>query len=343
MEKIKIAIEQRPHYYNGLLLLEGDFLAEQKYHIDARRRHNLHLHGWGSWGVVYGLTVARDSDTSFIIHPGVAIDALGYEMFLERPQHVSVAEFGPNELLQVGLSCEDGTGSEGRADAPRNRRDFYTVITVSKIGEDSTGLTIARVQLDSQGRLDDKAIDYAHTKYARSVAPGSITPNELHANLRKGWLRLPFRPVPLVNPPQWEEESPLNAPQGAAEIPPAFRVSTTEVLTPGHEEAQERDRGAAGTMAIPIPPSVTQVTGLRIAGARNEGEIRLQLIRGGWDWNRKEHIHKVIVRKIITGEPFLETFNIDDTALDPEYHTLSLWLWGTRRTSISLIATEFVY
>src|SRR5215471_9178134 len=343
MEKIKIAIGQRPHYHNGQLLLEGDFLAEQKYHIDARRRHNVHLHGGGSWGVVYGLTVARASDTSLTIHPDIAINALGYEIFLERTQHVSVAEFGPNDLLHIVLSYEDDTGSESRADVSRIRCDFYTLITVSKITEDSTGLTIARVQLDGQGRLDDQAIDYSHTKYVRSVAPGSITPNELHANLRRGWLRLPFRPVPLVNVPQWEEEIPLNAPQGAAEIPPAFRVGTTEVLTPSPEEANETDKGAAGTMAIPIPPSVTQVTRLRIAGARNEGEIRLQLIRGGWDWNRKEHIHKVIVRKIITGAPFMETFHIDDTALDPEYQTLSLWLWGTRRTSISLIATEFVY
>src|SRR6266852_1021020 len=98
MEKIKIAIGQRPNYYRGQLLLEGDFLAEQSYHVDARRRHNRNLHGWG---VVRGLTVSRDSDTSLTINPGIAIDASGYEIFLERAQHVSLAEFGPNELLQV--------------------------------------------------------------------------------------------------------------------------------------------------------------------------------------------------------------------------------------------------
>jgi hypothetical protein len=287
--------------------------------------------------------VSRHSDHSLAIHRGVAIDESGHEIFFEATQHVSLEDFGPNDLLRVGLKYEEVPASEGSAGAPQKRHDSYAVLTVARVSEDNTGLTLARVQLDSQGRVGEEAIDYSDTTYVRSVAPGSITPNELHANLRKGWLRLPFRPVPLVNPPQWEGESSRNAPQGAEEIPPTFRVGPTEVLTPDPDEANRTDRGAAGTMAIPIPPSVTQVTRLRIAGARNEGELRLQLIRGGWDWTRKEHIHKVIVREIITGAPFMETFHIDDPALDPEYHTLSLWLWGTRRTSISLVATEFVY
>ena len=329
MEKIRIAIGQRPHYYRGQLLLEGDFLAEQNYHVDARRHHNLHLHGWG---VVHGLTVSRDSDTSLAVNPGIAIDASGYEIFLERTQHVSLAEFGPNDLLQVGLGYEDVTGSESSAGAAQPRRDFYAVITVSRISEGSAGLALARVQLDGQGKLDEKAIDYEHTRYARIVAPGSITPNELHENLRKGWLRSPFRPVPLAN-----------APQGETEIPPAFRVGPTEVLTPDSDDANQRDRGAAGTMAIPIPPSVMQVTRLRIAGVRNEGGILLQLIIGGWDWRKLEHIHHVVVDERITAAPFMETFDISPIAIDPEFHTLSLWLRGMRRTSISLVAIEFGY
>jgi hypothetical protein len=85
------------------------------------------------------------------------------------------------------------------------------------------------------------------------------------------------------------------------------------------------------------------VTRLRIAGARNEGEIILQLIVGGWDQSKNEHVRKTIIDKKITSAPFLETFDIDNTAIDPEYQTLSIWLRGTRRTAISLIAIEFVY
>src|SRR3989442_1413257 len=157
MKQIKIEIEQRPNYYRNQLLLEDDFLAEQKYHVDARRHHSRHLHGWG---VVQGLTVSRDSDTSLTINPGAAIDASGYEIFLETAQHVSLTEFEPNELLNVSLSC-----SEDSAGVTQKRRGFYAVITVSKITEGSAGLIIARVQLDGQGKLDEKAIDYAHTRY----------------------------------------------------------------------------------------------------------------------------------------------------------------------------------
>jgi hypothetical protein len=269
MEKIKRVIEQRPNYYRGQLLLEGDFLAEQNYHVDARRRHNRHVHGWG---VVHGLTVSRHSEHALTIQRGVAIDESGYEIFFEETQPVSLAEFGPYDLLRISLKYEEAPGFEGSAGAPQKTHDFYAVITVARVAEDTTGLTLARVQLDGQGKVGEESIDYSHTRYARLVAPGSITSTELHETLRKGWLRVPFRPVPLVNVPLWEEEmSPVNALQGAEEIPPAFRVGATEVLTPDSEESNNRDRGAAGTMAIPIPPSVTRVTRMRIAGARNEG------------------------------------------------------------------------
>jgi hypothetical protein len=54
-------------------------------------------------------------------------------------------------------------------------------------------------------------------------------------------------------------------------------------LTLDHREA-ESDRGGAGTMAVPIPPSVTQITGLRIAGAENKGGVTIRLYRGGREW-----------------------------------------------------------
>jgi hypothetical protein len=118
-------------------------------------------------------------------------------------------------------------------------------------------------------------------------------------------------------------------------------------LTLDHREA-ESDRGGAGTMAVPIPPSVTQITGLRIAGAENKGGVTIRLYRGGWDRAQRRPIAEP--KELLEGmgilaaeEPFYKEYLIKDTVLDPEYHTLSLWLWGKKRTSISLIAVEFVY
>jgi hypothetical protein len=322
MEKIQIAIEQRPKYSHGQLLLEEDFLAEQDYHVNARRLHSLKLH---DWGVVRGLTVSRENDTSLTLHPGVAI---------ERPQHISVTGVEPMETLQVGIGYEEVPSTGEGGSTSRKRRNFCAVISVSKLSEGIVGLTLARVQLDNQGRLDEATIDYSHTKRARNVAPGSITPTQLHDSLRKGWLRIPFRPMPMVEGPE----------EGVEEGLPAFLVGATEARSPNPKQPGEQDRGAAGTMAIPLPPNVKSVTRLRIAGLENRGEILLRLFVGGWDRGKGEHIRKIILEETIpTAQPFFREYPITNTALDPEYNTLALWLKGTQKTAVSLVAIEFAY
>ena len=330
MEKIQIALEQRPKYSRGQLLLEQDFLAEQDYHVNARRNHNLNVH---DWGVVHGLTVSRTSDTSLTINPGVAIDASVYEIHLEQTQRISVVGFEPRERLQIGLGYEEVASTGEVGSASPMRRNFRAVITVSKISEGGVGLTLARVQLDHNAYLDERTIDYAHTKYARLVAPGSITPTELHDSMKKGWLRAAFRPMPMVEGPE----------EGIEEGLPAFLVGATEARSPNPRPG-ERDRGAAGTMGIPLPPNIKSVTRLRIAGLENQGEIILKLIVGGWDREKNEHIRKIILDEIIpTARPFFREYPITNAALDPEYNTLALWLKGTQKTAVSLIAIEFAY
>jgi hypothetical protein len=327
MKKIKAVLGRRPNYYRGQLLLEGDFLDEQTYHDAARRRHNLNLYGWG---VVRGLTVSRQSDHAILINPGVAIDDLGRELFFDEPEQVNLAEFGPNAELRVALKYEEISGSEKGTAPSLTRYDCCAVVSVSRRAEDDSGVTLAIVRLDGQGTLSRTAIDDSHTPYVK-IAPGSITATELHETLRKGWLRLPFRPVPLVSPPDRDEP-----------IPPAFRVGETEARSPDPETGDE-DKGAAGTMAIPIPPNVTRVTRLRIAGSRNEGKILLHLTVGGWDPDKNNHFRKIIVEEEITSEPFMETYDIEEKILDPEYQTLSLRLWGKRKTAVSLVAVEFEF
>jgi hypothetical protein len=311
-------------------LLEQDFLAEQDYHVNARLHHNLNLH---DWGVVHGLTVSRSSDTSVTVHPGVAIDASGYEIHLRQTQRLSVAGFEPRERLQIGLGYEEGASTGEVGGTSPMRRIFHAVITVSRLSEGRIGLTLAQVQLDHNGHVDEQTIDYAETKYAKLVAPGSITPLELHESLRRGWLRVPFRPTPMVEGPE----------EGTEEGLPAFLVGATEARSP-NPRSGERDRGAAGTMAIPIPPNVTSVTRMRIAGLENQGEITLKLFVGGWDRVKSEHVRKIILDETIpAGRAFFKEYDIINAALDPEYHTLALWLKGTRKTAVSLVAVEFAY
>ena len=330
MNGIKIPIGQRPNYYDGQLLLANDFLDEQKFHIDARRRHNLVLH---DWGVARGLAVARAQDKSVRIAPGAAIDASGNEIRLDESGVVDLSAFRPHDRIHICLTYEEASSQTGGKDT--NRVDCYATVTLAHESDPRTGLVLGTVTLDDQGKVNEEAIDYSQTKYAR-LAAGSITAVQLHDDLRRGWLRLPFRPDPMVEGPEEGTEAGLLA----------FRVGATEALSPDPKEAGDRDRGAAGTMAIPIPPSVKQITRFRIAGMENKGEISLLLMRGGWDPATRKHVRDVLVEeKIVRKEPYMEIYKIKekDTALDPEYHTLALWLKGTRRTAISLVAVEFAY
>ena len=326
MNGMRIPTGKRPNYFRGQLLLEDDFLDEQRYHIDARRRHNLMLH---DWGVVRGLAVTRAQDKSVRIGPGAAIDETGREIVVDDSNIVDLNSFRPHDRVCICLAYEESSNVEGSAET--KRVDCYAAVNLARNSEPHGNLILATVALDDQGNVNEAAIEYSQTKYAR-LAAGSITAVQLHDNLRKGWMRLPFRPDPLVNPPQGEKE-----------IPPPFRVGATEALSPSPDAANERDQGAGGTMAIPIPPSVTQVTRLRIAGSKNEGEISILLVKGGWDASGNQHMREVLVEEKFAREPFMEVFNTKQTALDPECHTLSLWVRGTRRTSISLVAVEFGY
>lgn len=325
MRKIEKQIEQRPHYYNGQLLREDDFLREQHFHLNARRRHNLKLHGHG---VVSGLELLRNKDGTVTLNPGCAIDSSGQEMVITEPVRIDLGQPEPNTSLRIGLYYEESNGATNQ-----NTVECFTWTTVDKATERQKGLTLALIDLDENGDFDEANVSYRDTLYAGILKPGAVSAKALHPDLKRGWLRLPFRPVELVNKIE-----------GQTEIPPGFRVGATEAATPDPKEAGKKDRGAAGTMAIPIPPNATQITRLRIAGAANEGEIQLSLLIAGWDFKKKKHLRGEPLKvTIASGSPFQETFDVTDATLDPECNTVSLWLQGTRRTRISLIAIEFTY
>ena len=107
MEK-KHLIGTRPHYFRGQLLLEDDFAAEQNYHVDARRRHVLALHGWG---IVRGLEVRAAGDTAVSVAPGLAIDGYGNEIELRDATVLDLSAQQAGAELSVSLGCEDDPAS----------------------------------------------------------------------------------------------------------------------------------------------------------------------------------------------------------------------------------------
>jgi hypothetical protein len=87
---------------------------------------------------------------------------------------------------------------------------------------------------------------------------------------------------------------------------------------------------------------VTFVTKFRIAGQLNEGAIKLELFRCGWNSDDKTHVKENLFSKQFDGptKAFEYTVPLDGT-LDSQYEALSLVIHVTKKTSISLIAVEF--
>lgn len=322
----KTQIDTRPAYYRGQLLLEDDFTAEQRYHVLARCHHNLRLHGWG---VVSGLAVSARGDSAVVVGPGHAVDSQGREIEIRNEVDVDLADAAPNGTLAITLEYREDEEPEGHA--PRKRIPCSAVIEASSSSVGSRQLLLATVRLDGKGKLTADSIDTAKVRYVRNTpSPGSVGAEALGEELRRGWLRVPFRPIPLEKGPKGEEL-----------IPPPFRVGATECRSYDDYEGKRNDRGAGGTMAIPVPPSARAVHRFRIAGEKNSGKIELKLVSGGWDPVRKAHLRRPLVIATIDTEPYEQTFDIADSAIDPEYHTLSIWLLGHGKTSVSFVAVEF--
>src|SRR5215475_6670254 len=107
---IKVPIGKRPHYFHGQLLLEDDFSDEQKFHVEARKRHNLTLH---DWGVVRGPTITRAGERSVHINPGAAVDESGHEIFLDESSTVDLSTFVSNYRVGVYLELDEEPQREG--------------------------------------------------------------------------------------------------------------------------------------------------------------------------------------------------------------------------------------
>jgi len=329
MTPIKRENWRRPSYFNGQLLDEGDFGAEQKYHLEAWRRHHATFH---SWGVIDGLTVTVN-DGRAMVAPGKAIDSLGNEVRLDEPAVLDLAGLPQGETIYVVLAHEEEAGEMRPSDQGKpgpTRVIEYSVLSASTTAGIGGAVTLARVTLNAKG---SDAVSYANTTYASShVGAGRVGFRELQPGLRKGWVRLPFKPFPM------EEAKP-------------FRIGPTE--------ARSTDEGASGSMAIPVPLGATRLLRFRIAGEKNEGAIKVEFFRCGWDPVENDHEKSNVL--ILDFDPKKSTAtNVEYTPsskiqgafkltaplegeLDPEYHALSVVITVTKKTSISLVAVEFGY
>ena len=95
---------ERLNYYEREHLRSFDFVAEQNYHLEMRRRLNIALH---LWGVVEGLELKKGSiepglPEQVYITPGMAIDAYGREILLFTNHPLSEEDLDANHILTGG-------------------------------------------------------------------------------------------------------------------------------------------------------------------------------------------------------------------------------------------------
>ena len=323
-------IDIRPNYYNTQMLVAEDFLAEQSYHVKARQRHNVELHGSG---IVNGLKVLSKSDTSVNIEPGYAIDGKGREIFLESAEEIDISEFSPDDIVNVILTCQEGKSTEA-AVANTSTKSIYVVIeTTTEKNNSLEGVLLAKVKIGPNKKIKIDSINFSETQYAGAIlAPNSVGPVELTTELRTGWVCTAFHPIGVVSNPD-----------GGTVSLPSFKIGPTEAVSP--EGKDDQDIGAAGVMNIVIPMSVKKLTRFRIAGSINKDRIDFRLMLGGWDPKKEEHVSRALIKETILGAPYSKIYPVadKDTIIDPAYSTLSLWLKCTKRAAISLIGVEFEY
>jgi len=90
----------RIRYYDGEFLRAFDFSDEQTYHVEMRRRLNRYLH---LCGIVQGLTlVSPEGSDGVSILPGMAIDALGREIYVYAPYTLGDGDVTTNRITIPG-------------------------------------------------------------------------------------------------------------------------------------------------------------------------------------------------------------------------------------------------
>jgi hypothetical protein len=320
-------IERKPSYRHGQLLLEKDFIEEQGFHAHARYRHARNLHGFG---VVHGLEVARAGDLAVTVSAGFAVDRRGHEIELREPETLELHGLSPGAVPWVTIGYRTEHAEKGHeAD---NRLDCYAFLRIAT-GVEPEDVRLARVRLDGSGRLEHHGIDPTERDRLRThIAPGSVTPEALDGQLRTDWVTMPFHPSTL--------------PHDEDDFQPPFRVGASRAMALKEYNDKPNDNGAAGTMAVLLPPGVRHVHRLMVAGEANERRLTAKLVKGGFDPHRMRHLREEIVTiEIPASGPFYQEAEVPENhrSMHDRNRTLAVDIRSEGFSSISLVALHVSY
>ena len=169
-----MAETKRPLFFTSQFLVEGDFKAEQDYHADLRRLHNISLH---SWGIVKGLDVGKTAiPRQVAISAGMAIDSAGREIAISQdraPQNIDLTA-GTTVFITISyneeLLKEDLYTGAGLRDKFTRATLRPKIEAVTSAPDDGSVIKLARVTVTA----DDVKIDSSVRRLASSlIAKGS--------------------------------------------------------------------------------------------------------------------------------------------------------------------------
>jgi hypothetical protein len=324
----KQLMTRKPGYRHGQLLLEDDFIDEQQYHSHARYLHARYLHGFGA---VIGLEVSRAGDLAITISPGFAVDRKGREIELRDPETLELQGLPAGALAWVTIGYRtERQDKDGNRD---HRIDCYANLRVAT-GVEQFDVRLASVQLDERGRLAHDAIGHLERDQLRTVIPpGSVTAEALDAQLRSDWITMPFHPSVF--------------PQDEKDARPPFRIGATQAQAHKDVDGKPNTRGAAGTMAIILPPGVRHIHRFRVAGEANDNNLTVVLLKGGFDPKpdvMKHRRDEVVTLQIGPGA-FCKTAEIAEghQSMKDRHRTLAVDIRSEGYVKVSLIAIEVSY
>jgi hypothetical protein len=311
---------KRPNYFIHQLLREQDFKDEQDYHLDMRRLHTRIFH---SWGVAEGLEVRKKNNREITIEPGIAIDSKGREIVL--PAHVThdIGSFDADSHTFITISY--GERMEQADHHSSGGVEGFTRITeMPEIAErrhqpahDGLAITLARVRLDNLNQIHHIDMGPSVRKLANPVI-----------NPAAGWVRLPFKPVRL---------NPMKIDGRRVRISSEIEAEEFDFIV-DEATAYCNERGARGSMSIPVPPGAARVVGFRIAGT-TRGNVTVHLFRTGWNLKESKGEKTELLKETVRESPFHKDVHVE-APLD-ESHALAISVRAEGETDIWLVATKF--
>jgi len=306
------------NYFTHQFLREQDFKDEQAYHVEMRRLHNRMMHGWG---VVEGLEVKKKGDREITVQPGLAIDNLGREIVLTEPVSRDLSSFERSSHTFVTIAYAE---TWDKADHHSTGGvDGYTRVTEAhEIQErrhepppDGLAVTLARVHLNDIGHVGHIDMDASIRKQCGFSNPAA------------GWMRLPFKPTRL---------SPVKIDGRRVRVFSETEVEEFEFIV-DEATAYCDDKGARGSMQIPVPPSAKNIVGFRIAGT-TKGKVTVHLFRTGWNLHENRGEKKELFEETVHGPSFHKDIPVESN-LD-ESHALAVSVRAEGETTIYLVAAK---